>query len=456
MVRDGPTKYQYWSPVQQGRADHWAIAHALLDAGANLEAKDAAGKGPLHHAVSGSCSALSRRIAVLLLERGASVSAQDRLGEGLLHDPILGSDLLSVQLLVEAGVDPSVKNDMGFSKLHALNAWHAGMQFFTDAAKRGRIGPAGGLLTGKRVVLRGLTQGLELNGKEGLCGRYNADSGRYEVVLDGVSRAIKTCNVWPAGVPVDPRSTCAACAASGASSPSGARLSRCGGCFTTMYCSAQCQAAAWKDGHKQLCKEVAETQVRILRPATAETVSLGSRPGAGDNVGLETYTDFDASRLGVEERAGRAHFIVKAQVPLVPCVGMPAEGGKFRDTPLSPEDVSSMQDHLHRSFRRAVRDGDSDAAQLLVEEGMAFEARASGVEPPPAEADLPVLPILVYSEGKEFVVQVMPGVGAFTRIITAVRERGIGGAKAYFDALLVKDGAVLVVDVTHPRPAQPW
>jgi hypothetical protein len=78
MIRDGPDKYAYWSPAQHARADHMAIAKALLAEGANVNAKDVAGKTPLHHAVSGSCSALSRRIAVLLIEGGAGVNSQDR------------------------------------------------------------------------------------------------------------------------------------------------------------------------------------------------------------------------------------------------------------------------------------------------------------------------------------------------------------------------------------------
>jgi len=72
---------------------------ALIDAGADLAAKDPRGETPLHSAVQAS----SMQAVKLMLAAGADASAQDRCGEVILHSAVITRSAEVVQLLLAAG-----------------------------------------------------------------------------------------------------------------------------------------------------------------------------------------------------------------------------------------------------------------------------------------------------------------------------------------------------------------
>lgn len=96
-----------------------ALAKELLDAGANLNAKNDVGHTPLHVA------AIRGRevVAVALLEAGANPNAVDHDGKTPLHwaasyDEASGYEDI-VKLLLDAGADPNARDGNGATPLHA-------------------------------------------------------------------------------------------------------------------------------------------------------------------------------------------------------------------------------------------------------------------------------------------------------------------------------------------------
>jgi ankyrin repeat protein len=86
-------------------------ARALLDGGADPNARDREGVTPLHIAAQ----QLSVRVAPLLLERGASIDAQDEYGNTPLARAVFNSrgDGAMIQLLRGHGADPVRANKSG-------------------------------------------------------------------------------------------------------------------------------------------------------------------------------------------------------------------------------------------------------------------------------------------------------------------------------------------------------
>ena len=89
-----------------------AIIAALLDAGADLKARDKVGRTPLH---SAAWSNESPAIIAALLDAGADLKARDR---GWLDAPAFGgygstSSPAIIAALLDAGADPKARDRLG-------------------------------------------------------------------------------------------------------------------------------------------------------------------------------------------------------------------------------------------------------------------------------------------------------------------------------------------------------
>lgn len=108
--------------VAKGDAD---MVRALIEAGANVNAKDDYGYTPLHRAAGRS----RVYIAGMLIEAGADVNASDIFGMTPLHEAAINGDAGDVaSVLIEAGADVNAKDDYGKTPLHmAAERGHADM-----------------------------------------------------------------------------------------------------------------------------------------------------------------------------------------------------------------------------------------------------------------------------------------------------------------------------------------
>ena len=96
-----------------------ALIQALVDAGADVDVKNADGDTPLHAARS------NRNLAVIqaLLDAGADVNAKNADGDTLLHVVIeYNTNPAVIQALVDAGADVDAKNDDGDTPLHSAGS----------------------------------------------------------------------------------------------------------------------------------------------------------------------------------------------------------------------------------------------------------------------------------------------------------------------------------------------
>ena len=98
-----------------GKRDSVAVVKALLDARANIEARDEDGYTPLHKAARGDSLALVKT----LLDAGANVNAQDRIGQTSLHAAVGKRDSVAVvKALLDARADIEARDKGGYTPLH--------------------------------------------------------------------------------------------------------------------------------------------------------------------------------------------------------------------------------------------------------------------------------------------------------------------------------------------------
>ncbi|HES58350.1 MAG TPA: hypothetical protein ENO21_02860, partial [Firmicutes bacterium] len=122
-----------------GTALHWATdyesARALIDAGADINARSDDGRTPLMHAVQTSQSLRRGDTGVvqLLIDSGADLDLQDDRGSAAVHEAVgIGPDVSNQPLrqILEAGATPDLVNELGFTPL-----WWAVAMGNQDAVK---------------------------------------------------------------------------------------------------------------------------------------------------------------------------------------------------------------------------------------------------------------------------------------------------------------------------------
>lgn len=91
------------------------IAQLLLSHGARIDIKDRDGQTPLHSAANYGCIDMVQ----FFLKNKFEIEAQDHKGNTALHYAVLKSPEIT-KLLLSAGADPSVKNNVGETPLHGV------------------------------------------------------------------------------------------------------------------------------------------------------------------------------------------------------------------------------------------------------------------------------------------------------------------------------------------------
>lgn len=98
------------------RSKDWPMVRAILDAGADLGSRDAAGATPLHRA-----SATAGGAADLLIGRGADVNARDAEDSVPLQYAVAAGVTTNVKLLLQAGADIAATDRAGMKPIHTAS-----------------------------------------------------------------------------------------------------------------------------------------------------------------------------------------------------------------------------------------------------------------------------------------------------------------------------------------------
>lgn len=95
--------------------DSFEQVKALVEDGADVNAKGAQERTPLHRAAGGNCIDAVK----LLKEKGAEIDAKDKAGRTPLLWSSLGGHLEPCKFLLDNGADPNAATKSGMSVLHA-------------------------------------------------------------------------------------------------------------------------------------------------------------------------------------------------------------------------------------------------------------------------------------------------------------------------------------------------
>ncbi|PCH42825.1 ankyrin [Wolfiporia cocos MD-104 SS10] len=185
-----------------------------------------------------------------------------------------------------------------------------------------------------------------------------------------------------------------ACAQCGTAASS---LKFCGRCHAARYCSPTCQRAHWPT-HKRTCQPFDITTAVTVRPRYRAAGRILST--------ADTTRELLGIRSGARPARGRG---------------------------------------AHAGQAPSLQPGESKRIIIKVQVPMALDADGPGAAAPSGD-------MLVYTKRRDFVCQISKAdnADAYARISRAVREKGVGGLKAYFpaelngeDELVVKIGEVL-------------
>ena len=116
-----------WSPKLDWLIHFWgkwqsftvAEVQAKINAGADVNATDKAGRTLLNDAVSGG----NAEVISILVKAGADVNAKGDLGLTPLHDAVNNGNIEVIPVLIQVGADVNAKNDFGSTPLHAAALW---------------------------------------------------------------------------------------------------------------------------------------------------------------------------------------------------------------------------------------------------------------------------------------------------------------------------------------------
>ena len=111
MPEGKPTKEEkLFDAVKSGDL---AEVERLLNAGADIEARDRWGNTPLHYA----CINGHTEVARMLLDHGADVGARDQWGDTPLHLACEWCAYNTIEILIERGADPGAQGEDGRTPL---------------------------------------------------------------------------------------------------------------------------------------------------------------------------------------------------------------------------------------------------------------------------------------------------------------------------------------------------
>jgi len=203
--------------VRGVRCQHMDCFLKLLELGANIKARDVIGANIVFHCVMSDGTEETHKMARILLEKGLDVNGVNRLGETAIGIPIMNGDYVAIQLLLDHGLDVTIKDHNGCSPMTMSMCDPKVKKMFAEAAKK-------------------------------------------------KAKAMKAART-PAGCESgDFREPCEVCSQDGSK--------KCTGCFFARYCGDVCQKKHWDD-HKTICNQIRMEykEITLEFPEASEIVS---------------------------------------------------------------------------------------------------------------------------------------------------------------------------------------
>ena len=266
------------------------IAKLLIEAGADVHAKDIAGYSVIHHASTATAGPGTLRLIPLLVERGADPNNENRFGDPPIMEPVMSNNPETVKALIQFGADVHKKSSSGVLAMNLCRFNPTMTQVIASGSSYA------GIKVGDKVQIKG-------TGKDTLDGQYGTvlqrAVGSYELELLSDESADAKPKKITASIEQVVRldSSCAKCGGI-------KNLMQCGRCKKVKYCSPDCQKAHWKE-HKAACQErpdwvLSRPKGGLNKQFTADLGSLGEIKAPKDRKGAKQTDDI----------------IVKVQIPM--------------------------------------------------------------------------------------------------------------------------------------------